>query len=144
MPHFTINGIAMDKEGTIIDPYNFQKDIKTKTLSLIDKTGNSISENPMLILRAMRIASQKKLTLDENTKEQIKANAVSLTKTIGQGAYGELSRLMLTDDFSYYVDEYFKAFIMLIPELINIPELEKTYRLLKITPTNIILKLNCK
>lgn len=138
---FTINGIAMDKDGTIIDPYNFQEDLTTKTLSLIDKTGKSILENPMLILRAMRIASQNNLTIDNVTKEQIKANSVSLTKVIGQRAYGELSRLILTDDLSLYIDEYFKSFIMLIPELINISELDKMYRLLKITPSNIILKL---
>lgn len=138
---FTINGIAMDKDGTIIDPYNFQEDLTTKTLSLIDKTGKSILENPMLILRAMRIASQNNLTIDNVTKEQIKANSVSLTKVIGQRAYGELSRLILTDDLSLYIDEYFKSFIMIIPELINISELDKMYRLLKITPSNIILKL---
>ena len=138
---FTINGIAMDKEGTIIDPYNFQLDLQDKTLSLIDKTGKSILENPMLILRAMRIASQKGLSIDKVTKEQIKANSVSLTKIIGQRAYSELSKLILTDNLSSYIDEYFKAFIMLIPELINIADLNKMYNLLKLIPSNIILKL---
>lgn len=138
---FTINGIAMVKDGTIIDPYNFQQDLKTRTLSLIDKTGKSIIENPMLILRAMRIASQNDLTIDNVTKEQIKANSVCLTKVIGQRAYGELSRLILTDNLPAYIDEYFKAFIMLIPELINVSEVDKMYRLLKITPSNIVLKL---
>ena len=138
---FTINGIAMDKEGTIIDPYNFQLDLQDKTLSLIDKTGKSILENPMLILRAMRIASQKGLSIDKDTKEQIKANSVSLTKIIGQRAYSELLKLILTDNLSSYIDEYFKAFIMLIPELINIADLNKMYKLLKLTPSNIILKL---
>ena len=138
---FTINGIAMSKDGTIVDPYNYQQDISKRALSLIDKTGNSISENPMLILRAMRIASQNNLTIDENTKEQIKARGVNLTKVIGQRAYGEFSKLLLTEDFYKYLDEYFKIFIMLIPELINNPKLEKTYKLLKLTPGNIVLKL---
>lgn len=138
---FTINGIAMDKKGTIIDPNNFQQDLENKTLSLIDKTGKAITENPMLILRAMRIAGQNKLTIDNVTRKHIKANSVSLTKVIGQRAYGELSRLLLTDDLSTYIDEYFKSFIMLIPELINIAELNKMYKLLKITPNNLILKL---
>lgn len=138
---FTINGLAMSKDGVIIDPYNYQQDISKRVLSLIDKTGNSISENPMLILRAMRIASQNKLIIDENTKEQIKARGVNLTKVIGQKAYGEFSKLLLTEDFSKYLDEYFKVFIMLIPELINIPNLENTYKLLNLTPSNIALKL---
>lgn len=138
---FTINGVAMDIKGNIIDPYNFQKDIESKTLSLIDKTGNSIRINPMLILRALRLASQYNLTIDRTTKEQIKANVVCLTQVIGQKAYGELSKLLLTDNVSKYIDEYFKAFIMLIPELINIPSLDKMYNALNISPNNLILKL---
>ena len=138
---FTINGIAMDNDGNIIDPYNYQQDIKNKTLTLIDKTGRSIIENPMLILRAMRIASQYDLSIDENTKKNIKSNGVNLTKVIGQRAYGEFSKLLLTENFPYYLDEYFKIFIMLIPELINIPELDKTYKQLSLSPKNLVLKL---
>ena len=138
---FTINGVAMDSEGNLIDPYNHKKDIETKTLSLIDKTGISISNNPMLILRALRLASQYGLTIDENTKNQIKANGVCLTRVIGQKAYGEFAKLIITNDFSEYLEEYFRVFVMLIPELINVTDFGKTYKLLKLSPNNLILKL---
>lgn len=138
---FTINGVAMDLNGNIVDPYHYKKDIESKTLSLIDKTGQSIAKNPMLILRALRLASQHNLTIDKITKDQIKANGVSLTQTIGQKAYCELSKLLLTDNAAKYIEEYFRVFIMLMPELINIPSLDKTYNALNITPSNVMLKL---
>ena len=138
---FTINGVAMDINGNIIDPYNFKKDIETKTLSLIDQTGSSIQTNPILILRALRLASKYDLTIDQTTKDRIKSNVVCLTQIIGQKAYGEFSKLLLTDNVSKYIDEYFKAFIMLMPELINIPSLNKMYKALNISPNNIIIKL---
>lgn len=137
---FTINAIAMDYNGNIIDPYNYQKDLSERKLSLIDKTGESIKKNPLIILRALRIASQNNLQIDENTKEQIQKNGIILSRIIGQRGLQELSKLLLTEKFPEYLDEYFKVLIMLIPELINIYDLEQTNKLLKIIPSNLALK----
>ena len=140
---FTINGIAMDKEGTIIDPFNFQQDIHNKTISLIDKTGNSIKENPLLILRAIRLACQLGFKIDDETKQQIYKHKVSIARLIGQRVNIELSKMLVTDLFPKYLDEYFDIFLMVLPELINInfDSIEKRTKLLTIMPNNLPLKL---
>lgn len=140
---FTINGIAMDKEGTIIDPFNFEQDIHNKTISLIDKTGHSIKENPLLILRAIRLACQLDFKIDEATKEQIFKHKVSIARLIGQRVNIELSKMLVTDLFPKYLDEYFDIFLMVLPELINInyDSIEKRTKLLTIMPNNLPLKL---
>lgn len=140
---FTINGIAMNKHGVIIDPYNYQQDIKEKKISLIDKNGNSIIENPLIILRALRLAAQLNFKIDENTKEQIIKNKVLTTRIIGQRMYIELAKLLLTTNFADYFNEYFDVFTMCIPELLNIDKqkLPRLFNLLKITPNNLVLKL---
>lgn len=140
---FTINGIAMDVEGNIIDPYNFQQDITNKKISLIDKTGASIAENPLLILRAIRFACTFGFEIDDNTKQLMHKHRVNIAKIIGQRIYLELSKILTTNLFPKYLDEYFNIFIMIIPELINInfSDRNKLYNLLSITPNNIILKL---
>jgi tRNA nucleotidyltransferase (CCA-adding enzyme) len=140
---FTINGIAMDKDGNIIDPYNFQTDINQKRISLIDKTGESIRINPLLILRAIRLACQLDFEIEEETKEQMKKNKLTIARIIGQRVYIELAKMIVTDKFPKYLDEYFDIFIMILPELINInfEDMQKRNRLLSVMPNNIALKL---
>ena len=140
---FTINGIAMDIDGNIIDPYNFQTDIEQKRISLIDKTGESIRTNPLLMLRAIRLACQLDFEIDEETKNQMKKNKLTIARILGQRIYLELAKMIVTDKFPKYLDEYFDIFIMIVPELINInfEDIEKRKKLLSIMPNNIYLKI---
>ena len=140
---FAINGIAIDKTGSIIDPFGFQQDIINKKITLIDKTGNSIKENPLLILRAIRLACQLGFEIDNDTKEQIFKHKVSISSIIGQRINIEFSKMLITDQFPRYLEEYFDIFLMIIPELININDTDilKRQKLLSIIPNNLPLKL---
>ncbi|WP_028877051.1 multifunctional CCA addition/repair protein [Teredinibacter turnerae] len=51
----TINAIAMDEEGTIIDPYNGKRDIETRTLRHVSQ---AFCEDPVRILRIARFAAR--------------------------------------------------------------------------------------
>ena len=51
----TINAIAQDEEGKLIDPYNGIKDIENK---VIRKVSSSFKEDPLRVLRAARFASK--------------------------------------------------------------------------------------
>ncbi len=51
----TINAIAKDADGNLIDPYNGIKDIKSKTLRHVSE---AFAEDPVRILRAARFAAR--------------------------------------------------------------------------------------
>lgn len=51
----TINAIAKDADGKLIDPYNGQADIKAKTLRHVSE---AFAEDPVRILRAARFAAR--------------------------------------------------------------------------------------
>lgn len=51
----TINAIAQDDDGTIIDPFNGQKDLKNKILRHVS---DAFAEDPVRILRIARFASR--------------------------------------------------------------------------------------
>lgn len=53
---FTINAICMDKDGNIIDLLNGQKDLEDKILRCVGKVKKKFSEDPLRMLRALRIA----------------------------------------------------------------------------------------
>jgi tRNA nucleotidyltransferase (CCA-adding enzyme) len=52
---FTINAIAKDSAGELIDPFNGQLDIKTKILRHVS---DAFSEDPVRILRAARLSAK--------------------------------------------------------------------------------------
>ena len=50
----TINAIAMDINGSIIDPFNGQQDIKRRNIKFVGNPRDRIFEDPCRILRALR------------------------------------------------------------------------------------------
>ena len=53
----TINAIAEDKDGNLIDPYGGMEDIKNK---LLKSVSDSFDEDPLRVLRVARFASKLK------------------------------------------------------------------------------------
>ena len=51
----TINAIAMDKEGNLVDPYNGRQDIRNK---VIRHVSDAFNEDPVRLLRVARFAAR--------------------------------------------------------------------------------------
>lgn len=73
---FSINAIAVDKDGNIIDPFKGIDSINKKELSLIKKNGEAFETDPLRILRAIRLASKLNFEIDKNCKEQMNAKKI--------------------------------------------------------------------
>ena len=69
---FTINSIAKDENGTLIDPYGGLEDIKNK---IFRQASQSFSEDPLRAIRYARFKTYSHLSdfnLDDSTKQSIK------------------------------------------------------------------------
>ncbi len=64
----TINSMAMDKEGNLIDPYNGQEDLKN---GILRHTSEAFKEDPVRVLRLARFAAKYKFEIHETTKELV-------------------------------------------------------------------------
>lgn len=78
---FTINALCLDKTNNIIDLNNGLKDLETKTLRMIGPADKRIKEDPLRIIRALRLAVCLDFTLADSLKEAI-INNKQLIKTI--------------------------------------------------------------
>lgn len=65
----TINAMAMDENGNIIDYFNGQKDLKEKVLRHVSV---HFKEDPVRILRIARFAARYEFKIAQDTKEMIK------------------------------------------------------------------------
>ena len=68
---FTINALAEDKHGYIIDLVDGIQDAKNKILRAIGKPIERFIEDPVRILRGLRFASIYNLEISENTKRDM-------------------------------------------------------------------------
>ncbi len=113
----TINAIACNKEGNIIDPFNGIDDIKEKRIRLVNLNGSGIDYDPLRILRVLRFASSLGFTIDDNTKNIIKEKRYLLEGVAEERIYREFQKILVSDNVSSTIRDNKEIFCLLIPEL---------------------------
>lgn len=64
---FTMNALAMDVNGKIIDLFDGIKDIKNKIIRAVGNSKERFNEDPLRIIRAFRFRSQLGFSIEDNT-----------------------------------------------------------------------------
>ncbi|OGN00845.1 MAG: hypothetical protein A2651_03125 [Candidatus Yanofskybacteria bacterium RIFCSPHIGHO2_01_FULL_42_12] len=72
---FTINALAMNVDGKIIDNFNGQKDIKNKVIRTVGIPKERFSEDALRLFRAVRFATIFGFSIEEGTLAAVKENA---------------------------------------------------------------------
>lgn len=114
---FTINAMALDKNGNLIDPYNGLKSLQEKKISLIDKKGKAFEEDPLRILRGIRIAAKTNFDIDSNCRTEMEFKKKLLKEVAVERIYRELIQLLITDNPSHYIRENKQVIFEILPEL---------------------------
>jgi len=91
---FTINAIALDKDGKTVDPYNGQEDINKKLIKAVGDPVERFREDALRMMRAVRIAAQIGFEIDNDTFEAIKQNAESINLIAKERVKNELLKLL--------------------------------------------------
>lgn len=66
---FTINALAMNQTGEIIDLFNGKKDIENHLIRTVGDGKERFMEDPLRIIRALRFSSQIGFSIEEKTKQ---------------------------------------------------------------------------
>lgn len=91
---FTINAIAVDVNGNIIDYYDGVNSVSNKTISLVDSLGTGLVNDPLRILRAIRLALKHNFNIDDNTKKQMIDKKELLNDVAPERIFEELKKLL--------------------------------------------------
>ena len=70
---FTINAIAKNSDGKIVDPFGGQEDLKNKIIRVVNP--EAFSDDPLRMLRAVQFASRFGFTIESETMNMIQTNA---------------------------------------------------------------------
>ena len=102
---FTINAMAIDKNGKIIDLFEGQKDLAADVLRAVGDAKERISEDGLRIMRAYRFLDKDDINirkLDENLEKAILENKGMLRK-VSNERIGEEIKKILSSENSYKI-----------------------------------------
>ncbi len=117
---FTINAMSYRKyNGQLIDLYNGQKDIKDKRIRTVGSAKERLSEDPLRILRAVRLACELDFFIDNDTEKEIVTQANSLNHISVERIRDEFTKTINSPQPAKGMMLYLKLGILkhVIPEL---------------------------
>lgn len=92
---FTMNAIAMNKVGKILDPFDGEKDINRKVIRTVGKATDRFKEDALRMLRAVRFASQLSFSLEADTFLGIQKDKALLANVSIERKTIEMEKLLL-------------------------------------------------
>ncbi|HST05599.1 MAG TPA: HDIG domain-containing protein [Chloroflexia bacterium] len=151
---FTVNAIARDLHtGDIHDPFEGQLHIKHKLIQAVGDAEDRFREDPLRMLRAVRLAVQLGFFLERETKEAIKKLAPLLKEVAWERIGDELDKMLMAATPSEGIDGLDTLGLMpfTIPEILAMHEMERgayhykevyphTLKVLDRTPPDLVLR----
>ncbi len=114
---FTINAMAMDLDGTLYDPWGGLADLQAGILRQV--SARSLVDDPLRMLRAVRIAAELHFTVEEETAAQIRQMAEQIRLPAVERVSEELLRSLRARPFTHALDSLQTLGLLtpLLPEL---------------------------
>ena len=94
---FTINAIAMDETGSVTDPFEGKKYLKTKLISTVGNPDQRFNEDALRLMRAVRFAATLGFKIETKTFEAIKKNASNLQMVSKERIREELVKILMAN-----------------------------------------------
>jgi tRNA nucleotidyltransferase (CCA-adding enzyme) len=91
---FTMNAMAMDRTGKIIDPFNGNRDLAEKRIITVGKPHERFHEDALRMMRALRFVSQLDFELEQATFDSLKENAQIISEIAVERILVEFEKLM--------------------------------------------------
>lgn len=95
---FTMNAMAMNKDGEWIDPFHGKDDIQKGIIRTVGRAVERFSEDALRMMRAARFVSQLSFDLDAETKQAMTENAPLLGHIAVERKLNEMDKLLAGRD----------------------------------------------
>ena len=94
---FTINALAWREREGVIDYFNGLEDIKQKIIKGVEDSVERIKEDPLRMLRAIRLACELNFKIDKAVFRAIEENSSLIKKVSAERIRDEFSKILLSN-----------------------------------------------
>jgi tRNA nucleotidyltransferase (CCA-adding enzyme) len=91
---FTINALAMDRDGKMIDLFHGKKDLQNKTIRTVGNAVERFQEDPLRIIRALRFTSRLGFTIHRDTMQAMQKEKRSIRTLAMERIQNEFSKFI--------------------------------------------------
>lgn len=91
---FTVNAMAVNDEGRLIDPFSGHADLKHQKIRFIGKPAERINEDPLRMLRGCRLSAQFAFVPTTETKMKITENAFKILEISKERWVTEMDKIL--------------------------------------------------
>lgn len=106
---FTINALAMDEYGRLIDLFDGKEDLDKKLIRAVGSPFERFNEDALRMMRAVRFQSQLDFTLEEKTFQAIKENHLLLSKIAVERIQAEFVKMMMGIGYSKGINGFVES-----------------------------------
>ena len=114
---FSMNALAYSDEDGLIDYSGGILDIRDKIIRVNDDNEEIFINDPLRILRAIRLAGEYGMKIDPKTQEYMFEHRDLLRDVAPERIRDELCKIMVTTHCAFYLKKYFEIFLIVLPEL---------------------------
>ncbi len=93
---FTVNAMAMDMKGDVIDPFGGKSDLKDRMLRTVGDAEERFSEDALRLMRAVRFSVELDFEIEMNTRRAIVHLAGGLEAIAKERVRDELVKILMT------------------------------------------------
>jgi len=118
---FTVNAIALNVAGKIIDPFAGQRDLEKKIIRAVGKPEERLKEDALRLMRAVRLATVLDFKIEKKTLQAIKENANLLEFISKERIRDELLKIIMAEKAADGIELLRETGLLghIIPELLE-------------------------
>ena len=114
---FTVNAMALRRDGTLADPFGGQADLDAGLIRCVGNPDRRFQEDGLRILRALRFASVLGFQIAPETAAAIHRNRALLQYLAAERVQSELTKLLCGQNVGAVLREFADVLAVPIPEL---------------------------
>lgn len=129
---FTINALAMNESGQMMDLFNGEADIENKVIKTVGSPIERFNEDPLRIIRALRFSSQFGFNIEDDTLMTMKELKPKISQLSTERITTEMIKFFTGNNINHGLN------YLLITEIYKeLPILKENQELIKSLPENI-------
>ncbi len=113
---FTVNAMALSRDGEIIDPFGGQADLENRRIRCVGNADERFDEDALRIMRAMRFSSTLGFTIEKETSRAIHEKKENLSRIAAERIQAELTK-MLGGSCEQVLVNYADVLRVILPEV---------------------------
>ena len=114
---FTINAMAMDARGRVVDLFGGREDLEAGLIRCVGEADRRFSEDALRILRALRFAARLGFEIEEKTRAALFNCAPFLKEIAAERILAELKGILIAPHAGEILSEYEPILKVVLPSL---------------------------